>query len=231
MSLTTLTVLAAAIGLLIILYVVAVFQHRRHAPPPVILPVRYAGELAPRPVAAPPQRSPTFHDAPTRHDAPTLHVMPSRHDTPAASMTFERSQRPRPHPPADDHAAAEGATIRFQRQQEERVQLLPGRLEIEEGSDRGQEIRFVRVLGEPPEVTIGRGEGPPYRHIKLSARTVSRQHALLKFENGHWKISNLSQTNPTVVNGEELDDGADYRLLNDGDTIEMGEIVLRFRMG
>jgi hypothetical protein len=33
------------------------------------------------------------------------------------------------------------------------------------------------------------------------------------------------------VNGEVLDDGADCRLLNDGDTIEMGEMVLRFRMG
>ena len=84
---------------------------------------------------------------------------------------------------------------------------------------------------EPPEVTIGRGDGPPYRHIKLSARTVSRQHARLKFENGRWTISNLSMTNPTVVNGEELSEGTDCRLLHDGDTIEMGEIVLRFRMG
>jgi pSer/pThr/pTyr-binding forkhead associated (FHA) protein len=229
MSLVTLTVLAAAIGLLIIIYVVAVFRHRRNAPPPVILPVRYAGELAPRPVARP-QRSAAF-DAPAQHEDSALHVMSSRHDTPSAAMMFERSPRPPQRPPADDEAPAEGATIRFQRQQEEQVQLLPGRLEIEEGSNRGQEIRFVRVHGEPPEVTIGRGDGPPYRHIKLSARTVSRQHARLRFENGHWIISNLSKTNPTVVNGEELDDGADYRLLNDGDTIEMGEIVLRFRMG
>ena len=121
--------------------------------------------------------------------------------------------------------------MQFQRQSEEPVQLLPGRLEIEEGSNRGQEIRFVRVHGEPPEVTIGRGDGPPYRHIKLAARTVSRQHARLKFENGRWMISNLSKTNPTVVNGEQLEESTDCRLLQDGDTIEMGEIVLRFRMG
>jgi hypothetical protein len=231
MSLITLIVVAAAVGLLITLYMFAVYRHRRNALPPLILPVRYVGEQAPRPGVAPLQRPPTFYDAPARHDAPTFQVVPSHDDMPVAATAFERSRWSREQPPADDDAAAEGATIQFQRQHEEPVQLLPGRLEIEEGSNRGQEIRFVRVHGEPPEVTIGRGDGPPYRHIKLSARTVSRKQARLRFENGRWMISNLSKTNPTVVNGEELDDVADCRLLHDGDTIEMGEMVLRFRMG
>ena len=230
MSLITLTVVAAAIGLLIILYVLAVYRHRRNTLPPLILPVRYVDEQAPRPVVAP-QRPSTLRDASARHDVPPPQVTPSHHHAPAAATTFGRSQWPREQLSVEGDTAVDGATIQFQRQQEAPVQLLPGRLEIEEGSNRGQEIRFVRVHGEPPEVTIGRGDGPPYRHIKLAAQTVSRQHARLRFDNGRWMISNLSKTNPTVVNGEQLEESTDCRLLQDGDTIEMGEMVLRFRMG
>jgi predicted component of type VI protein secretion system len=40
---------------------------------------------------------------------------------------------------------------------------------------------------------------------------------------------NLSQTNPVVVNGEELMAQDNARTLDDGDQIELGEVVLRFR--
>jgi pSer/pThr/pTyr-binding forkhead associated (FHA) protein len=109
------------------------------------------------------------------------------------------------------------------------VQYLPGHLEVEVGSNMGEAIRFVRLQGEPADITLGRADGPPYRHIKLPVETVSRTHARLQYEDGRWRITNLSQTNPTVVNGHELDDASRSRWLDDGDRIQIGEMVFRFR--
>lgn len=126
--------------------------------------------------------------------------------------------------------AGDGATVRVERYTDTPFQLLPGHLEVERGEPRGEAIRFVRMRGEPAEITLGRGDGPPHRHVKLAAGSVSREHARLFFENGQWRITNLSNTNPTLVNGETLGDGTrDYRWLTDGDTIELGEMILRFR--
>lgn len=109
------------------------------------------------------------------------------------------------------------------------AEYLPGRLEIQTGRHRGEEIRFARISGDVAEVTLGRDDGPPGRHVKLPVETVSRRHARMEFVNGRWKITNLSRTNPTVVNGEELLAAEGARWLTDGDIIEMGEVVLRFR--
>jgi hypothetical protein len=109
------------------------------------------------------------------------------------------------------------------------LQFLPGRLEIVDGDVPGRDIRFVRTWGEIPEVTFGRVAGPPYRHVQLRSQTVSRQHARMQFIDGRWKLINLSQTNPVVVNGEPLDSAHGQRLLRDGDEIEMGDVLFRFR--
>ena len=109
------------------------------------------------------------------------------------------------------------------------LQFLPGRLEIVDGDVPGRDIRFVRTWGEIPEVTFGRVAGPPYRHVQLRSQTVSRQHARMQFADGRWKLINLSQTNPVVVNGEPLDSAHGQRLLRDGDEIEMGDVLFRFR--
>jgi hypothetical protein len=109
------------------------------------------------------------------------------------------------------------------------LQFLPGRLEIVDGDVPGRDIRFVRTWGEVPEVTFGRVAGPPYRHVQLRSQTVSRQHARMQFADGRWKLINLSQTNPVVVNGEPLDTAHGQRLLRDGDEIEMGDVLFRFR--
>ena len=57
---------------------------------------------------------------------------------------------------------------------------------------------------------------------------MSRQHARLAYTNGRWAVANLSQTNPVIVNDEELSDADNERPLVDGDRIELGEVVLRF---
>jgi hypothetical protein len=108
------------------------------------------------------------------------------------------------------------------------LQFLPGRLEILEGQDAGQEIRFVRT-GERTEITFGRSEGPLYRHVQLREQTVSRVHARLTREGTQWRLTNLSATNPLHVNGAPLDPPRASVMLADGDRIEMGEVVLRYR--
>ena len=107
------------------------------------------------------------------------------------------------------------------------LQLLPGRLEVVGGGR--PDIRFVRRPGPATELTLGRLPGPPDRHIRLAAATVSRLHARLRYEDGRWTILNLSRTNPVRVNGQVLADAADPRLLVDGDRVEVGEFLLVFR--
>jgi FHA domain len=109
------------------------------------------------------------------------------------------------------------------------LQFLPGRLEVVDGQQPGRDVRFVRTWGEVPEITFGRVSGPPYRHVQLRSQTVSRQHARMQYMDGRWKMTNLSQTNPVLINGEPLDTAHGTHVLRDGDQIEMGEVVFRFR--
>ncbi len=128
-----------------------------------------------------------------------------------------------------DGELVEGSTVRFYRPPDGTLQLLPGRLEIVAGEDIPHDIRFIRARGEEPEVTFGRSDGPPHRHVQLHARTVSRQHARMRFAEKRWLIENLSETNPVVINGRELDSGDGGYVLREGDRIEMGEVVFLFR--
>ena len=148
-------------------------------------------------------------------------------------------------------AAVDGASVRFWRPADGTLQFLPGRLEVIAGRDAGQEIRFVRTPGpDGTRVTFGRAEGAPYRHVQLREPTVSRSHARMTLEvNGRvspgedgrsaggppnaarWRLENLSATNPVVVNGRPLasdDSSAASVILDEGDRIEMGEVVFRF---
>jgi hypothetical protein len=126
--------------------------------------------------------------------------------------------------------AVEGHSVRFYRPAEGTLQFLPGRLEIVDGRDEGQEIRFVRTFGpDGSQVTFGRQDGPPYRHVQLRQPTVSRNHARMTLEHGAWRLTNLSRTNPVIVNGELLDPDEGTVVLHDGDRIEMGEVIFRYR--
>ena len=123
----------------------------------------------------------------------------------------------------------EGHAVRFSVPAEGTLQFLPGRLEIGSGVDTGREIRFVQVPGaDGTDVTFGRVEGALYRHIQLRDKTVSRQHAVLQWRDGHWYLRNLSQTNPVTHNGVALDT-FDRPCLQDGDRVEMGEVIFTFR--
>lgn len=131
---------------------------------------------------------------------------------------------------ADAGDAYEGESLRFQRTSDPTLQFLPGRLEIIAGADQGHEIRFVKSAGAgKPEITFGRSEGPAYRHVQLRQQTVSRNHARMTLDGSTWSLTNLSATNPVVVNGSEMPGDGSSVVLGDGDRIEMGEVAFRFR--
>lgn len=110
------------------------------------------------------------------------------------------------------------------------LQFVPGRLVVEHGQvGTRRELRFVRQPGPVTEITLGRQEGNPGRHVRLNAPTVSRLHARLRIEGGRWNIANLSVTNPVRLNGVPLDRDAPGRSLADGDRLGIGELELVFR--
>jgi hypothetical protein len=127
-----------------------------------------------------------------------------------------------------DQVPATSETVRFVRPADEVVQLLPGHLEVLSGDTRQQESRFVRVAGQQPHLILGRNPGRSPQHVALNSSTVSRQHARLAYSGGKWMVANLSQTNPVIVNDQQLTDLDGERQLADGDRIELGEVVLRF---
>lgn len=129
----------------------------------------------------------------------------------------------------DDDGMDAAETVHLPRPTEEAVQLLPARLEVVAGMPRRQEIRFVRTPGRPPQMILGRAPGGSPQHVTLTSSTVSRRHARVAFTDGKWKVVNLSTTNPVVVNDRALSGKRSERVLTDGDTIELGDVVLRFR--
>lgn len=131
------------------------------------------------------------------------------------------------------HAVPDESTTRVPRYQGPvTVAFLPGRLEVQAsgntGPRPGEEIRFPARRQGDGTVILGRDDGPSGATVKVPAESVSRRHARMQFDNGRWKITNLSRTNPTLVNGEELMVTEGARWLYDGDIIEMGEMVFRF---
>lgn len=125
----------------------------------------------------------------------------------------------------ESDAEFEGRTLRFIRP-DPTVRLMSARLEVVSGPDAGQEIRFVARPDEPISMMFGRAPGEGQGCVTLKQKTVSRTHAVVRYRHDEWLLENLSLTNPTVLNGEQL--GVKERLLTDGDRIEMGEVMFVF---
>ena len=129
----------------------------------------------------------------------------------------------------DSSAVEQSETVKFRRPGEEPIQILPGRLEVLSGEPTHREILFVRAAGEPAELILGREPGTSPQTVALNSDTVSRRHARFAYANGRWAVANLSRTNPVVVNDEPMNDANIERPLADGDRVELGEVILRFR--
>lgn len=75
--------------------------------------------------------------------------------------------------------------------------------------------------GQYPEIDFGPFDG--------AANGVSREHALITYEDGGLYVEDLNSTNGTRINGFQLTPERAYRL-RDGDELEFGRlrVVLRF---
>src|SRR5262245_32520017 len=75
------------------------------------------------------------------------------------------------------------------------------------------------------EVAIGKG---PQNDIILADASVSSAHAVIRFEDGAYKILDLGSRNGTLVNDARL--GPEPRAIQHGDLIKMGHCALTFRL-
>jgi hypothetical protein len=252
-NLSTLTIILIAAAVVLLLFVVWTIRRRRvelyHDDlPPLIFAVHDR-------VSAPPNMRPASFGNRTGYRAPDSWSEPATppYYPPAQPMgpppaprspgesspsSEARNGETAGHPGRDGNgngqrARASEATMRVPRYEGPvTMAFLPGRLEVQAagrtGPRPGEEIRFPARRQGDGIVILGRDDGPSGATVKVPAESVSRRHARLQFENGRWKITNLSRTNPTLVNGEELMVTEGARWLRDGDIIEMGEMVFRF---
>jgi pSer/pThr/pTyr-binding forkhead associated (FHA) protein len=75
------------------------------------------------------------------------------------------------------------------------------------------------------EVAIGKG---PQNDIILPDASVSTAHAVIRFEDGVYKIIDLGSRNGTLVNDARL--GSEPRAIQHGDLIKMGHCAMTFRL-
>jgi serine/threonine protein kinase len=104
------------------------------------------------------------------------------------------------------------------------VYLVNGRpvlasLSMQSGPMAGRTYRFHQDVS-----TVGRTNG---NDLVISGRSVSRRHARLWFDNGHWYIEDVGSSNGTSVNNVRI-----YQtvVLNDGDVINFGDEVVVFHV-
>jgi hypothetical protein len=193
-----------------------------YAPIPLVFPMNSGIAWETTLSASPAEATQRVEPQPIRSFAPPVQIAPP------ARAVGDRSVNAPMSVDSDDQVPVASETVRFVRPNDEVVQLLPGHLEVLAGDSRHQEIRFVRVQGQQPQLILGRNPGRSPQHVALNSSTVSRQHARLAFSGGKWAVANLSKTNPVVVNDQELTNHDGERQLSDGDRIELGEVVLRF---
>jgi hypothetical protein len=110
---------------------------------------------------------------------------------------------------------------------------IPGKLVIQTGEDKGKEIILSGYPGsDGAVVSIGSREETGEKktaHIRLLEPTVSRAQAELILLNKDKKlmVKNLSKTNYTQVNGEEILPDTMKEVVP-GDTLKTGEVEFKY---
>jgi PPM family protein phosphatase len=214
--------IAVAIGMLVLVRVRR-RRARRPAGPLLVYPVPRRREAGAQATALPALRFDPL-PSPRQGEPAGPAAAPQREPPPAAEAA--PAVGPAPAWPAE---TGEGR-LPVAEEDADTVQLLPGWLEVLSGNEAGRQFRFSRRgVERVVEITLGRAEGAPYRHLRLTGATVSRMHARLQFRSRRWTVVALSETNPTCVNGRVLYPSDEPVELGEGDTLQLGEVTLRFR--
>ena len=103
---------------------------------------------------------------------------------------------------------------------------LPGKLVLQKNKKILQIIDLYQTTAQAC-FTIGRSMGPLTQHITIDDETVSMQQAKIEYINNKFIFTNLSRTNPSIVDGVQLAKNQTVELAHDS-TIVMGEIVAKF---
>ncbi len=90
------------------------------------------------------------------------------------------------------------------------------KMKVVQGKPHGSFLEFPEG-----EFVVGRG---PECHVRPNSELISRQHCLLRVRGAVLVVRDLGSTNGTLVNGKRLRDEC---ALTDGDTIQLGPLVLQ----
>lgn len=93
------------------------------------------------------------------------------------------------------------------------------KLRVMRGKPQGKTLVFPRG-----EFVIGRGSEC---HVRPDSDWVSRQHCMLKVEDGSVSIRDLGSTNGTLVNGSRI---LAEQALAHGDQVQVGPLVFEVRL-
>jgi len=155
--------------------------------------------------------------------------------SPESTQTFERSVYTEPSQ-SGQGLIEEFKTIRFSNEGAPKtMKFIPGRLDIISGADQGKSFR---IAGYPTAdgdiVTLGRAvvKGDRvFAHIQIDQKfkTVSREQLKLIYRGGQLYVCNLSQVNPTQLDGAELGQN-ETKLLNPGSVIRTGELEFVYKV-
>jgi pSer/pThr/pTyr-binding forkhead associated (FHA) protein len=98
---------------------------------------------------------------------------------------------------------------------------------IERGSTAGYYFAIDdAILGErliPLQAMVSIGRDPE-NYIRLSDRSVSKRHALVRLVRGEYVIQDLGSLNGIFINGERVKKG----VLRSGDILKLRHAILRF---
>jgi hypothetical protein len=138
-------------------------------------------------------------------------------------------------PAAPAECAPDLKTVRIVPPSPKTMRYVPGELVVLSGEDKGKSFK---IAGYPtPEgsvVTIGRepvADERAFAHIQIEERfhTVSRKQAELIWKEKKLFVKNLSDTNPTQVNGIEIKPGKRVQL-KPGSIMRTGELEFEYKV-
>lgn len=162
----------------------------------------------------------------------TTNQMP-REESESKAKTEEAKERPQPKTASTMNNDQDFKTIKIVTDDAPKtMKLIPGFLEITTGPDTGKKFS---ITGFPtPEgniISIGREkvEGEKkYAHIQLNEQTVSRKQAEIISNGSLLQLRNLSSTNPTQLNGNDIQPGQKVILVPES-VIKAGNIEFTYR--
>ncbi len=144
-------------------------------------------------------------------------VMILRRPSRAAAPALGAAPTPKAAPPRTEKLSEAEARALAGRPKTEKIPGKPAQLTVLTGEKKGEDIFLVA------ENTIGSEKG----NIRFKDRGVSGEHARINFVGNKYILTNVSLTNPTIVNGKAVE--GDHEL-KDKDEILMGTVKVKFAL-